>query len=273
MLWVGLIIAIAGGAMLFFAGKAADRVLHMKATDTSKISDLRRVMDEVRADLGGGPSELREFVELKGTVVSDRPITAELSGQQAVVVRTSVVREIEELRVHKDSEGNSTERWESRSETVNSSNLDVPFCIDDGSGTIDVRPSGAATTLQTVVDRFEPPNSVQRGSTLTLGNFSVQVGGLARSNRLRVKGFRFREEVLPVGSKVYALGEVSDTSDGVALHKPSDKDKPFVLSVKSEEEMVTAGMSQAKWLKYGGFGGIGLGALLAVVGLVKRVLS
>lgn len=272
MLWFGLLVAAIGGALLYFASRAADRVLHMKATDTSQIGTLKQLVDDVRKELGGGPSELREFVELKGVVACDHPLMAEMSGQPAAVVRSSVSRQIEELREERDSEGNTSTRWVSRTETVNNTSLDTPFWLDDGTGRIEVRPGGAKFTLQQVVDRFEPPASVERGTSITFGSFSFATAGmLGPSSRYRVKGYKFSEEILPIGQRVYALGEVSDTDDGFALHRSQDKDKPFVLSVKSEQEMVDAGMSQAKWMRYGGFGGIGLGVILALVGLVKMV--
>ena len=271
MLWVGLLVAAIGGAMLYFSGKAANRVLHMKATETAQIGELTSTMEAVRSELGGGPSEMREFVEIKGTVGSDRPLLAEMSGQQAVIVRSKVSREIEELRTERDSEGDLVDRWVSRTETLNNSNLDTPFWIDDGSGRIDVRPGGASYTLQCVVDRFEQANSVERGSSISFGSLSFNIGSLSYGDTLRVKGYQFREEILPLGARVYALGEVSDTSDGIALHKPGDADKPFVLSRRSEAEMVSAGDSQAKWLKFGGFGGIGVGVILMIVGAIKMV--
>jgi hypothetical protein len=273
MLWIGLLLAAIGGAMLYFSGKAAGRVLHMKATETAKIGELRKLMADVAKDLGGGPSELREFVEIKGTVGCDRPLQGELSGRDAVVVRTTVRREIEELREDTDSEGNTTSQWVSRTETLSSTDLDTPFWIDDGTGKIPVRPGGAAFTLQQVVDRFEQANSVQSGNQLSFGSLSLSLSPVRTGSTLRVKGFRFSEEILPVGARVYALGEVSDTSDGIALHKSQDADKPFVLSTKSEEEMVSAGESQAKGLKYGGLGAVGLGVVLVLVGAVQMALS
>ena len=271
MLWLGLILAAVGGALLFFSNKAADRVLQMKATETSTVNAVRGLINEIRGELGGGASEWRDVVELKGVVGCERPIQAEMSGQPAAVVRSSVVREVEELREEEDSEGNIRSRWVSRNETVNNTSLETPFWIDDGTGRMDVRPSGASFTLQKVVDRFEPPAQVERGASISFGRFSFQAPVMRHHGSLRVKGYRFTEEILPVGAKIYALGEVSDTNDGVALHKPQDKSKAFMLSTKSEEEMVGAAESQAKWMKLGGFAAVGVGVVLTLVGAVQML--
>ncbi len=72
---------------------------------------------------------------------------------------------------------------------------------------------------------------------------------------------------------MYALGEVSDTSDGVALHRPQDKDKPFMLSVKSEDELVAAGESGAKTGKIVGIGLLAVGGAVTLFGFIKLVTS
>ena len=272
---VGLVVVVIGGVLLYMAKRAAERVHHMKATDTSRVGDLMAMIDEVRGELGGGPSELREYVELKGNVQCDSPLTAELSDRAAVIVETSVTRDVEELREERDSDGNVQTRWHKRSETVNSNRLETPFWIDDGSGKLEVRPGGADATLQEVVNRFEAPSAVDSGGgTLSFAGMRLSYGHLTRSSQqFRVIGYRFRESILPVGARLYALGEISDTGDGVALRKPTQQDKPFLLSTQSEEELVTAGTKQAKWSKIGGFVAIGLGVVLILVGAVQVVLG
>ncbi len=273
---VGLVVIVIGGVLLYMAKRAADRVHHMKATDTSRVGDLVAMIEEVRGELGGGPSELRQYVELKGTVQCDSPLTAELSDRAAVIVETNVTRDVEELREEKDSEGNVSSRWHKRSETVNSNRLETPFWLDDGSGKLEVRPDGANATLQEVVNRFEAPNAVDAAGagTLYFGRMRLSYGHLSRtSQQFRVIGYRFRESILPVGARLYALGEISDTGDGLALRKPTQQDKPFLLSTKSEEELVTAAAKQAKWSKIGGLGAIGLGIVLVLVGAVQMLLG
>jgi hypothetical protein len=283
MLWFGLILIALAGLLVWLAKRAADKVLFMRATETTKLGTLFETIKQVRDELGGGPSELREYVELKGTVRCDQPLKGELSGQAAAVVETSVVRETEFMREDRDANGRVTQRWETRSESVHQTSLKAPFVLDDGTGQIEVRADGADFTLQQVVDRFEAPNSVEAGgSMLRFGSFQVGFGGGyggygSMGSNYRVKGYRFRESILPVGGRVYALGEIADTDEGLSLHKPTaakegETTKPYVLSVKSEEELVAAGQQNAKWLKIGGIASAVIGLVLAVVGLVQRVL-
>ncbi len=271
MFWIGLIAAALGGLLLFLSKRASERVYQMKTTETSRVGDLLSLIQDVRSEMGGGASELREYVELKGVVGSDAPMEAEMSGQAAVIVQSKVTRDVEELREHRDSEGNVSTRWEKRTESVHSNRLESPFWLDDGSGRIQVRPGGADVTLQKVVDRFEQPSAVESGGgQLSFGRFNFSSRLLGPSHRFRVIGYRFVESILPVGARLYALGEVSDTAEGTAMHKPSS-DKPYMLSTRSEEEMVSSGMSQAKWMKIGGIAVIALGGVAIVVGAIKMI--
>lgn len=274
MFWFGLIVTAIGGVLIFLSKRASERVYQMKNTETSAIGDLLSLIKSVRSEMGGGPSELREYVEIKGVVGSDAPLEAEMSGQAAAIVHSQVTRDVEELREHRDNEGRVTSRWERRTESVHSNRLEGPFWIDDGSGRLEVRPGGAELTLQTVVDRFEQASAVDSGQGhLSFGRFSFSAGSmLGPSRRFRVIGYRFVESILPIGSRVYALGEVADSGDGLSLHKPAGGEQPFLLSTRSEEELISSGASQAKWMKIGGFAAIGLGLVLSVVGAVQRFI-
>ena len=64
-------------------------------------------------------------------------------------------------------------------------------------------------------------------------------------------GVQDQESILPVGGDIYALGEVRDGTDGLTLNDPSDKEKPFLLSVKSEEELLQRYETTANMQKYG----------------------
>jgi hypothetical protein len=270
MLWLGLLLAAIGGLLLYLARRAAARAHHMRATETSRVGDLLETVRQVRAELGGGPSELREYVELKGTVQCPQPLTAELSGQPAAVVQTRITRDLEVERHDRDQNGHTVVRRERRSETVHQQRLEAPFLIDDGSGTVEVRPAGAELTLQAVVDRFEAPAAVEQGGGLRWGGraFGLQAGvSLGLQPASRVIGYRFHEAILPVGARVYLLGELSDTGDGLSLHKPAGGDRPFVVSVKAEEELVASAQSSEKWMKIGGIVLIVGGAVAAVAGL------
>ena len=181
--------------------KNADKIYHMKATETSTVGQLEEMAQSVRADMGDGPSHWNEQVELKGKVVCEHPLQGQFTERPAVVVKTMIVREYEEYKESRDSEGKITRRWVKRSDTLHNDTRDTSFKIDDGSGSIHVSPSGAEYTLESVVNRFEPPGAMDRGSSasVSIGGFTLSLGNMTFGNSRRLLGYRIKESILPVG--------------------------------------------------------------------------
>ena len=127
--------------------------------------------------------------------------------------------------------------------------------------------------LDTIVERFEAPAAVEydAGSQLSLrvGGFSLAVGGRMHGSQRRTIGYRFVERVLPLDRAVYVLGEVADTSDGLVLRAATGEQGPYVISLKSEAELIQAKQSSAKWLRIGAIVSGVAGIALAVIGLLK----
>jgi hypothetical protein len=127
--------------------------------------------------------------------------------------------------------------------------------------------------LDTIVERFEAPNAVEYmgGSQLSLrvGGFSLAVGGNQHGNHRRTLGYRFEERILPLDRSVYVLGEVADTADGLVLRKPATTEGPYVVSLKSEAELIQSKEASAKWLKIGAIASVITGIALVVMGLLK----
>ena len=90
-----------------FHAKNADKIYHMKATETSTVGQLEEMAQSVRADMGDGPS-LEQQVELKGKVVCEHPLQGQFTERPAVVVKTKIVREYEEYKESRDGEGKIT---------------------------------------------------------------------------------------------------------------------------------------------------------------------
>ena len=61
-----ILLTSCAGLLIFFMRKNADKIYHMKATETSTVGQLEEMAQSVRADMGEGPSHWNEQVELKG---------------------------------------------------------------------------------------------------------------------------------------------------------------------------------------------------------------
>lgn len=272
MLWVGIVFVIGALVLFYVAARAKKKSYFIQATETSRLGDLLRLVDEVKADMPDGMSSgYRDYVEVKGQIAADQPLAGELSEGRFAICQTTVSRIVERLETNRDSQGNVRQTWRKTTERMTQNRRDAPFWIDDGSGRIRVKPSTKGVELVKIVDRFEPPSSFEAGLggrlQASLGGFSLSVGGLGSESR--TVGYQLVEEVLPVGQRVYALGEIADTDDeGVVLRPPTEaqKDRPFMLSTKTEEELLQKSSKTQQILRV-------IGAVVGVLGLVLIVLG
>ncbi len=274
MQWVGIVLVVIAGVLLFFARRATAKVFHIKATDTSKIDAIHKLVSEIAQEMPEGlGTGYREYVEVKGRVACDEPIRGELSDKMAAIVETVVYRVYERREERRDPQGNVRTEWKKGEETVSSNRRESPFWIDDGSGRLRVK-SQTGIELEKVVERFESASDVESGFggqvALSVGRFQLSLAGGGPGGSSRTLGYKFIERALPVGKNVYALGEAAHTDDeGLLLRPPTDenKKKPFMVSLRTEEELVRSGERTATVLKIiAGVLAAG-GAALIVVGL------
>ncbi len=273
MLWVGLVLLVIGAILYFLSSRAAHKAFHVKATDTAKIGDLASLVAEVAADMPAGMSTgFRDYVELKGRIACDEPLTGELSDTPAAIYETKVSRVVERREERRDSDGNVRTEWRKHTETVSSNRREATFYIEDDTGRLRVKPN-KLIELEKIVDRFEPAGSIESMAggnlTLSMGRFRMSVGGGSFGSSSRTLGYKFSERILPVGKTVYALGEAADTDDeGLVLRKPTDeqKKKPFMLSLKTEEEIVRSAEKSSTVMKV-------IAIVLAVGGVTLAVLG
>ena len=251
-MWVLLIIGvamIAGGVGLYFSRQASlNKAMDIKYYETSKISEVVSIYDDIKGEIGGGNYN-GTIVELKGTGSTNNPLTAEFSKKPALYYEATVVREYEVTEQEKDSDGNYRTVTKRKSETVSSNKLGTPFYLDDGSGKqilIDIE--GADLDLINSFDRFEQnaPAGFSLSSLLSSGSKTL--------------GYRYKEKMLPVGAKLYILGEASDRRGELAVIKPQEKGKKFIVSTKSEEEILKSTEGAAMWKMVGAIA-------LAVIGV------
>jgi hypothetical protein len=273
MLAVGAILVVGSGLLLLASKRASARALLSRGTATSSIIELERLVGEVALELPGEEATgYTQFVEIKGQLRCDDPIRGELSHQPAAIIETRVERLYETRVETRDAQGHVHTEWQKGRETLSQSRQESPFFLEDQTGMVRVLSTGAKMDLVTVVDRFEPANAVEQGAggtmTIGIGAFRVSVGPLASNDR-RTLGYQFQECVLPLNRPVYALGEFADTSDGTVLRRPTSSQKPFLLSLKSEEEVVRKTERAARLYQYCAIAGVILGIVLVVNDLIR----
>lgn len=204
----GILAWVAVGALLYFRSKQLGKTDVMRNTETSQASDAATA----------APGAL---VEVKGTLRCESPLTSEMSEKTCAYYLSQVIREFRET--YRDSDGDTKTR--SRSEVVASNERFAPFAVEDDSGAIGVRGEDAEVDAMEVVNRFEKDTG--DGGTITLGGFTVNLGGGERTI-----GYRHVEKILPVDAPVYVLGSVRQDGEIGA-----SGDERFIISYRSEEQL------------------------------------
>ncbi len=258
----GLILAGLGVLLLRLRTRALNQLLEIQFLKTTPMPELLELHKSVADEIGAGG--FNQLVETRGVVESDTPITAELSGERCAYYRMEVTERYEETYVERDGNGNEVTRTRTGNTTVASNTNTARFFVSESGGRVLLQPEGATLDTTQVLDRFEP---VGAGGTITFGGFSMPIG-TAAANR-RVLGYHYAEWILPLGSTVFVVAQASDQGGVLSLRKPEDKSKPFVVSLKSKEQVTNAMESKARWMLIGAFAAILGGFTLVVVGLMR----
>jgi hypothetical protein len=254
---IGVALFAAAGGLWWGAGQALQRQQALMATETSSCSDLDATLVAVAE--GVGDATIGHQVEVCGTAKPGPvALTAPLSGRACVWYRTTVTEHYREYE-WRGSEQNKDRRRElvDRSREVSNEASSDPFALEDGSGRITVHVEGADIDHpQQVIDRRVVNDDGWAGRlSVRLGPITLDGGGDG------ITGYQHEEWVVPVDAQVFAIGEAHKDGGGLLLRKPRTGGAPFIVSLRTEEELRKSAASSAQWMRIGmiaaGVGGIG----------------
>lgn len=145
----------------------------------------------------------------------------------------------------------------------------MPFYVNDGSGTLRVDPKDSDIDLVESLSYFEPASSgAHRRGRLNIGSFSLDIDTDSSWGRQRLVGYHFNERIFKSEGQAYLLGTVVDRKGELTLVHPAEKEQRYIISHKSEEQIVTELDSQTKWYFWIAVVAGVLGVALNLVGLV-----
>jgi len=262
MIYVGIFLVVLGIVSIFINVFNKRKLFNIKATQTFKAKDINDLCECVKEEIG--PGSFNKVLEVKGFIRSDNPLIAELSGQECVYYSMKVTREYEEKYTAYENNRPVT-RTRRGSEIISSNTQSVHFYVEDDTGKILVNPNDASIDGIKSVDRFEPHTS--NTGTLRFGNFSLPI---SISSGSRTLGYRYVEEIIPINRRVYVLGEASDSSGELMVQKPKDKKETFLISLRSEEEIIASTEKIVKLSLIGAILGLSIGIILIVISIINN---
>ena len=251
------LLLIGGGllAIFYFRPKTKNNVTEIKFMKTKTISELKDMFNQM--DASGLGNDYREFVELKGIVVSDELVETPFSNKKVAYCASKVMQVIQEKEQYRDNEGNLKTRVNKRENTISNEKSSQDISLKDSSTeesvVLEINGTGCNLDIPRTFDRFEPKANL--GSYSFFRTFSLNAYGA------ETLGFRMVEETINANQNLYVIGEAFRVGDKLHIGKPQDSKKPFIVTTKSEEDLVNSSNQQALFLLIGGIIAIAVGAL------------
>lgn len=263
LLVFSLLSLITAIAFIFGRRETLENIRSIRGTETSTVGELQHLRDAIAKELGKGGS-FREQVEVKGMIRSNNPTIAQLSQRPCVYAQMTVLETYEETYYETDNEGNEQRKTRQGSTILANSSLQINFFLEDETGRIEVNPNRANVDLIKVVDSYE---QYQGNPTLYSGQFSCNVNPQTFDNK-RILGYQYNEYILPVDTKVYILGEVSDSQGSLVIQHPLNPEGQFIITHKSEEQLLQEKESVAKQQKGCSIFAFGFSVFCLILGIL-----
>ncbi len=262
MIYIGIILIVISIVLFFIRNSNQKKLFNIKATQTFKAKDIIELCDSVKGEIG--PGAFSKILEVKGSIKCENPLTAELSNRECVYYSMSVTREYEETYTAYDEKNRPVRRTRRASDTISSNTQSVQFFVEDDTGKILVNPNDASIDATKTVDRFEPYG--RGANSISFGSFSMSVPSLAGGTK--TLGYRYQESIIPLGQRIYVLGEASDSSGELMIQKPKESKESFLISLKSEEEIISQTENIIKWLLISSIAAAAIGIIVTIASLL-----
>lgn len=260
-LLIPILLVVAGGIVVSFVrSHMLNRVREMKFMHTSTVQevlDTYRTMEE-----SGMGDTFRSYVELKGRVHTPQPVYTPFSNQPVAYCASRVFAVTQTVEHYKDDEGNMKTRTVKREEPLSNEESSHTLQFRDNSTdttvTLDIN-HGCTFDVPETFDRFESPNAI--GHYPFFAHFHM--------SRPNLIGYRMQESTIPLDHPLYVIGEAYKEGGVLHIGKPTGKDKIFIVSPKSEDELVGKYEGNARLALFGGIAMIAVGVIWLVAMILK----
>lgn len=255
------IVLIVGGlvAIFYIRPKTQNHVTEIKYLQTKKISELKDMFSQM--DSNGLGNDYREFVELKGKIVSNNLIETPFSNRKVAYCKSRLAQVTETKEQYRDSNGNMRTRVNKHENTISEENSSQEIeLIDDNnddSVVLEINGVGCNLDIPKTFDRFEPKANL--GNYRYFNSFSFNRFGA------ETLGFKMTEETIDANQQLYVIGEAFKVGNEIHIGKPQDAKKPFIVTTKSEEDLINKSNQTAMFSLIGGIVAIVIGIVMMFV--------
>lgn len=254
------ILLVVGGlvAIFYLRPKTKNAVIEIKFLKTKTISELKDMFTQM--DENGLGNEYREFVELKGKIVSNTLYDTPFSNRKVAYCNSKLSQVTETRHQYRDENGNMQTRIDKEENEISNEKTCQDISLIDSSGTdevvLEINGAGCDLDIPKTFDRFEPKGNL--GNYRYFDSFSWgRFGG-------ETLGFKMTEETIEPNQNLYVIGEAFRVGDKIHIGKPQDSKKPFIVTTKSEEDLINSSNQKALFLLLGGIVAVLVGIVMLV---------
>ena len=260
---IGLALGGLGGYLTWRYMKLQKKLTLITTTKTSRVRELKELCQKMSSDgTNSYVQNFNYFAELKGKGVTDEPLEAQISNRKCLYYKIIVEREREEVSYVNTRNGRSRRKrkvWD----LISQNEFNAEWYLKDATGEIRVNTKGSEMDgLITTVDKYEPIVPSGSGFGDALINILTSM-----TTSDKILGYRTREYILPVDSRLYILGNVSNAMGFLQIQNLIEKDKKFFISTKSETRLVNEYKKSINMQVLGSYISFAIGIILIIVGL------
>ena len=250
------LIFIGGGlvAIFYFRPKNQGNIQEIKYMQTKTISELKEMFSQMDSNGLG--------IELKGTIVSDNLVDTPFSNRKVAYCQSELDQVTEVTEQYRDSNGSYRTRTSKNEIPISNEKSSQEISIIDNSTnepvSVEINATGCKLDIPKTFDRFEPKNNLRNYryfNTFSFNRFGAET-----------LGFKMTEKTIDANQNLYVIGEAFKVGDMIHIGKPIDNKKPFIVTTKSEEDLVNSSNKKSLLLLIGGIAAI----ILGIISLINQ---
>lgn len=259
------LLLIGGGlvAIFYIKPKTQNNIMEIKYMQTKSIAELKEMFNQM--DANGLGNDYREFVELKGTVLSDNLVETPFSNRKVAYCASKLLQVTQTKEQYRDSNGNYQTRITKHENAISEEKSSQEISMLDNSTNepviLEINGTGCKLDVPKTFDRFEPKSNLsgyRYFNSFSFGRFDAET-----------LGFKMIEHTIEQNQNLYVIGEAFKVGDKIHIGKPQDNKKPFIVTTKSEEDLINSSNQNALFTLIGGIALIVIGIFMMFSFLFK----
>lgn len=265
---IGIILVALGVYLAVFQrAKSANVALEIQAQPTKTYDEVKEALDAMQ----DYDPNYREMVEFKGFADSSQPVITPYSNQKVAYYIAENIQVSETTEEDRDSQGNIKIKTTKHEDKLSEEESNADLLVKDNAGNeivIETNGVSGKIDLLTTFDRLDRSNTEahRRSSAYNFRRFNAPS---YNGTGYRILGYKMVEKTIPLHSAMYVLGEAYMMAGKIYIGPPKDGKSPYIVTTKSEEQMLKSKQSSQTTSLVGGLACAVLGLVLFIFGIAK----